>query len=367
MTSMRQLLSRVDSDATLTLSIAETPLPDPGPNEVLVRIEATPINPSDLALLLGPVVDESIERSGAMTRARMMDRAMPMLTPRLGQDLPVGNEGAGTVIAAGPGAEELVGRTVAVVGGSCYATHKLARRAEVIPLPDGTPAKAGASAFVNPLTALAMVETMRMEGHTALVHTAAASNLGQMLVRICQADGVPLVNIVRRQEQADLLRSIGATHVVVSEAPDYKQQLTDAVAATGATIAFDAIGGGKQAGHILAAMETAAARNLPAYNRYGSDTFKQVYIYGGLDTGPTEFTRNFGFSWSISGFLLTPFLQKIGKERRDALQTRVANELTTTFASHYSHEVPLDGLLDPEILRLSNRKTTGEKILVLPN
>lgn len=363
---MRQLLSRVDADATLTLSIVERPDPAPGPDEVLVRVDATPVNPSDLALLLGPVDDASIARDGNVTRARMIERAMPLLAARIGQDLPVGNEGAGTVVAAGPGAEELIGRVVAVVGGACYATHKLARRAEVIPLPDGTPARDGASAFVNPLTALAMVETLRIEGHTALVHTAAGSNLGRMLVRICQADGVPLVNVVRSSDAAAALRGLGAEHVVVSDSPDFRERLVDAVAATGATLAFDATGGGRLGGQILAAMEVAAARALPAYNRYGSDTHKQLYIYGGLDTGPTEFTRNFGFAWSIAGFLLTPFLQKIGRERRAALQARVIAELGTTFASHYRHQVTLDGLLDPDMLRLANRKTSGEKVLVEP-
>jgi NADPH-dependent curcumin reductase CurA len=221
--------------------------------------------------------------------------------------------------------------------------------------------------FVNPLTALAMVETMKAEGHVALVHTAAASNLGQMLNRICLADGVPLVNIVRSEQQAAILRDLGARYVVDSSAEGFQAALTDAITETKATIAFDAIGGGRLANTILHAMEAAANRNATSYSRYGSSTFKQVYIYGGLDLKPTEIDRGFGLSWSVSGFLLTPFLQKIGVPAALALRQRVARELTTTFASHYTSVISLAEALSPDIVRGYVKKATGEKYLIDPS
>ena len=179
-------------------------------------------------------------------------------------------------------------------------------------LPAGTTPADGASWFVNPLTALGMTETMRRENHKALVHTAAASNLGQMLNKICIKDGIGLVNIVRSKEQADILHKIGAKHVVDSTADSFMDDLTNALVETGATIAFDAIGGGKLAGQILTCMEIAANKTAKEYSRYGSNVYKQVYIYGSLDNRPTELSRAFGLTWGVGGWLLTPFLQKIG-------------------------------------------------------
>ncbi|WP_309087358.1 zinc-binding dehydrogenase [Phenylobacterium sp.] len=367
-----ELRSLLRTDGTLELSLAEVTVPEPGPDEILVRVEATPINPSDLGLLLGPADLSTLKAEGSADRpvvtAAVPPAGMKALAARVGQSLPVGNEGAGVVVAAGasPEAQALLGRTVAMIGGAMYATHRRLKAAEVLPLPaDATPAD-GASCFVNPLTALAMVETLRREGHKALVHTAAASNLGQMLVRICKADGVPLVNVVRSAEQETLLRDQGAEWVVNSSDPDFQEKLTDAVAATGATLAFDAIGGGRIGSQILSAMEAAANRTAGAYSRYGSSTHKQLYIYGALDTRPTELVRNFGFAWNIGGFLLTPFLAQIGPEAAGRLRQRVAAELKTTFASRYTAEIGLAEALDPKVIAAYSRRATGEKYLINP-
>jgi NADPH2:quinone reductase len=214
-----------------------------------------------------------------------------------------------------------------------YSQYRCLKAAQCLPLPPGTSAVDGASCFVNPLTTLGMIETMRLEGHSALVHTAAASNLGQMLVKLCNKDGIELVNVVRRPEQAEMLRALGAKHVCDSSAATFMQDLTEALVATSATIAFDAIGGGKQGGQILACMEAAALRKGSGYSRYGSTTHKQLYIYGGLDRGPTVLNRAFGMAWGVGGWLLTPFLVKIGAERAQQLRERVAAEIKTTFAS----------------------------------
>ncbi|MGZ4761670.1 MAG: zinc-binding dehydrogenase, partial [Ilumatobacteraceae bacterium] len=316
-TTTRQIRSLVTEGGQLQLSLASVDLPQPQPHEVLVRIEAAPINPSDLGLLLASADLDTATAIGSpsepVVTADIPPQTMRGLTARIGESMPVGNEGAGVVVAAGSSADAqaLLGRTVAIIGGATYSEYRCLPAMMCLALPDGTKPADGASCFVNPLTALGMVETMRMEGHTALVHPAAASNLGQMLQRICLADGVPLVNIVRRAEQAELLRSLGATHVCNSSEPTFMDDLTKALVDTGATIAFDAIGGGRQAGQILACMEAAVNSKATEYSRYGSNVHKQVYIYGGLDRGPTEFNRNFGMTWGIGGWLLTPFLAKI--------------------------------------------------------
>ena len=368
-----QLRSLVKKSGELELSLARVPIVQPGADEILVRIEGTPINPSDLGLLLGPADMSTAKVSGAGDEAVVTAQVPPALlrvvAGRLDESLPVGNEGAGVVVDAGssPQAQALMGKTVAILGGAMYAQYRAVKAADALLLPPDASAADGASCFVNPLTALGMVETMRREGHTALVHTAAASNLGQMLNKICLGDGVELVNIVRSQEQADLLRGIGARHVVDSSLPNFMEDLTAALLATGATLAFDAIGGGKLAGQILTGMEVAANSKPGAYSRYGSTTYKQVYIYGGLNTGPTELNRAFGMSWGLGGWLLTPFIQKIGPEAAQKLRQRVADELKTTFASHYTQEISLAEALQPQIIAAYNKRATGEKYLINPN
>jgi NADPH:quinone reductase-like Zn-dependent oxidoreductase len=365
-----QLNSLVTDAGELHLSLARIPTPAPGPDEVTVRIEATPINPSDLGLLLGAADPETASQiSTTETTAKIPPARMPSMAGRLNEPMPVGNEGAGTVIAAGASeaAQALLGKKVAILGGAMYAQFRTLRAADCLPLPEGATAADGASCFVNPLTALSMVEVMRREGHTALVHTAAASNLGQMLVKICRKDGVPLVNIVRSAAQADLLRGLGASHIVDSSTLDFTENLTSAVTETGANLAFDAIGGGKLASQILSAMETAASARATTYSRYGSTVHKQVYIYGALDLRPTELVRNYGMIWGVGGWLLTPFLIKIGAEARQAMRDRVAAELQTTFKSHYTKEISLAETLQPDILKAYSKRATGEKYLINPS
>ena len=371
MSTSLQLRSLVKSSGQLELSLVEVPIPEPGADEVLVEMQAAPINPSDLGLLIGPadVARASVVGAGAtaVVTLPIAEPAMRALAARAGASMPVGNEGAGKVVAAGtsPEAQALLGKLVALNGGATYAQHRIAKAADVMPLPEGASAVDGASCFVNPLTALGMIESMRREGHTALVHTAAASNLGQMLNKVCIADGIGLVNIVRSAEQAKILKDIGAKHVVDSTSPSFMDELTDAIAETGATIAFDAIGGGKLASQILSAMEVAINRKATAYSRYGSSVHKQVYIYGGLDTRPTELARSYGLAWGVSGWLLTPFLMKIGPDAAK-LRARVSAELKTTFASHYTAQISLAEVLKPEVIAAYARKATGEKYLIVP-
>ena len=368
-----QLRSLVKDSGEIELSLVRVPTPKPAADEVVVRVEATPINPSDIGLLFGAadLATVAVRGSGEQTvvTARIPPAAMKAMAARTGQSMAVGNEGAGTVVDAGSGAaaQALLGRTVAVLGGAMYSPLRTVKTELCLPLPAGTSAVDGASAFVNPLTALGMCETMRREGHRALVHTAAASNLGQMLNRICIADGIGLVNVVRRDEQVALLRSEGARHVVSTASPTFAAELTDAVAATGATIAFDAIGGGRLAGQILAAMEAALVRSATEYSRYGSSTLKQVYLYGGLDTSPTEIVRSFGMAWAVGGWLLFPFLQRIGADAANALKSRVARELKTTFASRYTRTVSLAGALQPDAIAEYGRRATAAKVLIDPS
>ncbi|MDV3457185.1 zinc-binding dehydrogenase [Sphingomonas sp. HF-S4] len=365
-----ELRSTISSDAKLTLSLEPVTLSPPGPDELIVRVEAAPINPSDLFLLLGPADLSTLQAGGTAERptltADVPQGRLAGLKTRLDQSMAVGNEGAGTVVAAGENVAELLGKRVGMIGGAMFTQYRKIAARDCIPLPDGASAADGASMFVNPLTALAFVETLKIEGHKALVHTAAASNLGQMLNRICIADGIPLVNIVRSEAQAAILREIGAKYIVDSTAEDFREKLTDAIAETGATLAFDAIGGGKLANTILHAMEAAANRTATEYSRYGSSTFKQVYIYGALDLGPTELDRGYGFAWGVSGFLLTPFLIKLGMEGNLRLRARVAAELTTTFASNYTATISLADVLKPDVVAAYAKKATGEKYLIDP-
>jgi NADPH2:quinone reductase len=368
-----QLRSLVKESGELELSLVRVATSAPAADEVVVRIEGTPINPSDIGLLFGAadLATLAVRGSGERTvaTARVPDAAMKAMAGRLGQSMPVGNEGAGTVVAAGSGsaAQALLGKTVAVLGGAMYSQFRTVKVELCLPLPAGTTAAEGASSFVNPLTALGMTETMRREGHQALVHTAAASNLGQMLNRICIADGIALVNVVRKPEQAALLREQGARHVVSTSSPAFIDELTQALVETGATLAFDAIGGGRLAGQILGAMEAALNRTAKEYSRYGSATLKQVYLYGGLDTGPTEFVRNFGMTWAMGGWLLFPFLQRIGADAANVLKARVARELKTTFASRYTRTVSLAGALQAEAISDYGRRATGSKVLIDPS
>jgi NADPH:quinone reductase-like Zn-dependent oxidoreductase len=368
-----QLRSRIAKSGDLELSLARVELAEPGPDQVLVKIEATPINPSDLGLLLGPA-DMAAAKStgsgdGVKVTAKVPAASLAFLAARLDEAMPVGNEGAGTVIKVGSSeaAQALKGKTVSMVGGAMYAQYRLLKATDCQPLPAGTTAAEGASWFVNPLTALGMTETMKREGHKALVHTAAASNLGQMLNRICLEDGIGLVNIVRSPEQAKLLRGIGAKHVVDSSAPSFTDDLTQALVETGATIAFDAIGGGKLASQILTCMEIALNKTAKVYSRYGSTTHKQVYVYGGLNTGPIELVRNYGMAWGVGGWLLTPFLQKIGRPEQVRLRERVVKGLKTTFASHYTQVISLPEVLDLKNIAIYNKRATGEKFLINPN
>src|SRR5471032_584719 len=373
MTTGLELRSLITKTGQLELSLAKVAIPEPGPDQVVVKVQASPINPSDLGLLTGPADLSQAKTSGSgadiKVTAPVPQNTLPFLAARLDESMPVGNEGAGTVVKAGSSeaAQALMGKTVSMIGGAMYAQYRLRKVSDCQPLPAGTTAAEGASWFVNPLTALGMTETMKREGHKALVHTAAASNLGQMLNKICLKDGVGLVNIVRSAEQAKLLKGIGAKHVVDSTAPTFLDDLTQALVETGATIAFDAIGGGKLVGQILTAMEMAINKTAKTYSRYGSSVHKQVYIYGGLDTGPTTLNRSFGMMWGVGGWLLTPFLMKIGRPDQQRLRERVVSELKTTFASHYTKTVSLTEALQLPNIAAYAKRATGEKYLIDPS
>jgi NADPH:quinone reductase len=367
-----QMQSTLDESGTLTVALADVALPTPADHEVVIRIEAAPINPSDLGVLFGPgdinAATSEGEGEKSVLSAPVHPQFLPRFKGRIGQALTVGNEGAGVVVAAGknPEAQALLGKTVGVSGGAMYAQHRAVPAMMCLPVAEGTPARDAASCFVNPMTALSMIETMRMEGHKALVHTAAASNLGQMLNKICQADGVELVNIVRKPEQVEILKGLGAKYIINSSDDDFVAQLTDAIHETGATLAFDATGGGQLASQILTAMEQAQLRTPSDYSIYGSTTLKQVYLYGGLDMSPTTLNRAYGMAWSVGGWLLPLFLAKLGMEKVIELRTRVAKELNTTFASHYTRELSFAEMLSADVAKQYNAKLTGEKYLLCP-
>jgi NADPH2:quinone reductase len=368
-----QLRSLAKSNGEMELSLVNTSIPPPGADEVIVRIDAAPINPSDLGLLLANADWSRAKVSGSADHpavtTELSPNAVQAMKARIDISMPVGNEGAGKVIEAGssPAAQALHGKTVAVLGGAMYSQYRCVNVNQCLVLPEGTTAADGASCFVNPLTALGMVGTMRREGHKALVHTAAASNLGQMLNRLCLADHVGLVNIVRKPEQEELLRAAGATYVCRTDSTTFLRDLTDALGATGATIAFDAIGGGPLAGQILGCMEAAVNRGATVYSRYGSTTHKQVYLYGSLDMSPTTLNRNYGMAWGIGGWLLTPYIEKIGPLAFQELKERVARELKTTFASRYTREISLAEALQPQTIAEYSKRATGQKYLINPN
>ena len=370
-----EIRSKVTSEGNIEISIATVAKPIPSDDEVLIRVEAAPINPSDLGLLVSFAADlTSINVSGSgdstVTPMKLHPALMGSMKPRMDESMQVGNEGAGVIVDAGVNAKDLIGKTVGLAGGAMYSQYRCVPAASCLVMNDGTSSSEAASSFVNPLTALAFVETMKMESHTAMVHTAAASNLGQMLVKICKADSVPLVNIVRKQEQVDILKGLGAEYVCNTSDPDFMESLVSALVATGATLGFDATGGGNGGelpGQILAAMEIAANKTAKEYSRYGSDTYKQVYIYGGLDQSPTILKRAFGMSWGLGGWLLTPMIGKIGMERFGQMRQRVAQEITTTFASNYVQEISFEEMLQPEIIKSYAKQATGKKYLVNPN
>ncbi|MFN7980502.1 MAG: zinc-binding dehydrogenase [Vicinamibacterales bacterium] len=370
---LRSLVRPAGETGELELTLAEIPVPQPASDEVLIRMEAAPINPSDLGMLFG-AADMSAAKYGGtpaspVVTAPISEAGMRAMAARVGLSAPVGNEGAGLVVAAGDSAaaQALVGQTVAVLGGAMFSQYRCVKAAACLVLSPHATAAEGASCFVNPLTALGMVETMRLEGHSALVHTAAASNLGQMLQRICLKDGIPLVNVVRRHEQASMLRKLGAQYVCDTSAPTFMQDLFEALEATGATIAFDATGGGTLAGQLLGAMEAAAVARGAARSMYGTTVHKQVYIYGLLDHRPVTFQAGFGFAWSMGGWLLSAFMNRVGLEKVQALRTRVVTELKTTFASHYTQTVSLQGMLKADAIAVYGKRATGEKFLVNPN
>ena len=370
----KEIRSKVTSEGNIEISIATVAKPIPSDDEVLIRVEAAPINPSDLGLLLSFGADlTSINVTGSgdetVTSMKIHPGLMGAMKPRLDESMQVGNEGSGVIVEAGVNAKDLIGKTVGLAGGSMYSQYRCVPAASCLVMNDGTSSIEAASSFVNPLTALAFIETMKMENHTAIVHSAAASNLGQMLVKICKADSVPLVNIVRKQEQIDILKNIGAEHICNTSDPDFMETLVAALIATGATLGFDATGGGNGGelpGQILAAMEIAANKTAKEYSRYGSDTYKQVYIYGGLDQSPTILKRAFGMSWGLGGWLLTPMIGKIGMERFGQMRQRVAKEISTTFASTYVQEVSFEEMLQPEIIKSYAKQATGKKYLVTP-
>ena len=366
MTTGKQILSTLE-DGKLTVEVVETEFPDPTGNQLLVQMEAAPINPSDLALLTGAADLENAEYSPGKFVATMPEPFNSAQKGRHGQRLPVGNEGAGTVIAAGDSemAQALVGQRVACVPGNAYSQYCLADAGLSLPLGDMS-SEQGASAFVNPMTALGFVETAKMEGQEAIIHTVAASNLGQMLVKICQEDDIPLVNIVRKAEQVELLQGLGATHIVNSSDDDFLDQLRGSIDTTGAYLGFDPIGGGQMVDDCFKAMEQVAATKMTEYSRYGSDQAKKMYIYGRLDFGPTLLTPAYGFGWTLSGWLLTPFLQKAGLETMIRMRQRVQEGLTSTFASSYKRKVTLEEMLTKEAALDYRAMKTGEKYLVTP-
>ena len=371
----KEIRSKVTSEGNIELSITKAEKPIPSADEVLIRVEAAPINPSDLGLLLSFAADlSSISSSGTeeemVTSMKIHPALMGSMKPRLDQSMQAGNEGAGIIEDAGENVKELIGKTVGLAGGAMYSQYRCVPAASCLVMDEGTSPAEAASCFVNPLTALSFVETMKMENHTALVHTAAASNLGQMLVKICKDDGIPLVNIVRKSEHVELLKNLGAEHVCNTSDDNFMDTLVSALVETGATLGFDATGGGNGGelpGQILSAMEIAANKTAKEYSRYGSDTYKQVYIYGGLDQSPTILKRAYGMSWGLGGWLLTPMIGRIGMEKFQQMRMRVANEIKTTFASSYAQEISFEQMLQPEIIKSYAKQATGEKYLVNPH
>jgi len=371
----KEIRSEITSEGKLNLSIVTSDVPTPSDDEVLIKVEASPINPSDLGLLISFAADlDSISSQGSgddtVTTMGIHPGLMQSMKPRIDKSMKVGNEGGGVIVDAGKNVKNLIGKTVGVAGGAMYSQYRCLPAMSCLVMNEGTTSAEAASSFVNPLTALGFTETMKLENHSALVHTAAASNLGQMLVKICLADDIPLVNIVRKEEHVELLKNLGAKYICNTSDDNFMKNLIDCLVETGATLGFDATGGGnegKLAGQILSAMEVAANKNATEYSRYGSDTYKQVYIYGGLDPTPTVLNRSFGLSWGLGGWLLTPFIGRVGTEKFQEMRDRVAREITTTFASSYTKEVSLEEMLEPDAIKTYAKQATGTKYLVTPH
>ncbi len=371
----KEIRSTVTNEGNIEISITTVEKPTPSKNEVLIKVEASPINPSDLGLLISFAADlDSLRVSGSgdttVAKMKIHPALMGAMKPRLDQSMQVGNEGGGVIEDAGANAKGLIGKTVGVAGGAMYSQYRCVPASSCLVMDDNTTSAEAASSFVNPLTALAFVETMKMENHSAIVNTAAASNLGQMLVKVCKDDSIPLVNIVRKSEQVEILENLGAGYICNTSDSDFMKDLVAALIATGATLGFDATGGGNEGelpGQILSAMEIAANKTAKEYSRYGSDTYKQVYIYGGLDQSPTILNRSFGMQWGLGGWLLTPMIGRIGMERFQQMRERVAKEIKTTFASQYTQEISFEEMLQPETIKIYAKQATGEKYLINPH
>ena len=371
----KEIRSEITSEGKLNLSIVTSDVPTPSDEVFLINVEASAFYPYDLGLLLSFAADlDSISSQGSgddtVTTMGIHPGLMQSMKPRIDKSMKVGNEGGGVVVDAGKNAKNLIGKTVGVAGGAMYSQYRCLPAMSCLVMNEGTTSAEAASSFVNPLTALGFTETMKLENHSALVHTAAASNLGQMLVKICLADDIPLVNIVRKEEHVELLKNLGAKYICNTSNENFMKNLIDCLVETGATLGFDATGGGnegKLAGQILSAMEVAANKNATEYSRYGSDTYKQVYIYGGLDPTPTVLNRSFGLSWGLGGWLLTPFIGRVGMEKFQEMRDRVAKEIKTTFASSYTKEVSLEEMLEPDAIKTYAKQATGTKYLVTPH
>jgi NADPH2:quinone reductase len=366
------LESTVTQEATVELRLVEGVVPSPAADEVLVRVEAAPINPSDIGVMLAAGDPDCARATGSAAHpATTLPLSAPALAAareRIGAPMPVGNEGAGTVVETGSSemARSLAGRLVSVAGGGMYSQFRLVKADACLPLPEGSSPEDGAAAFVNPMTVLAMVETMNHEGHAGLVHTAAASSLGQMLNRFCIEEEIPLVSVVRRPEHVEILRQAGAAHVLDSSANEFEEELVVALRETGATLAFDPIGGGELADRILSCMERAISDGL-GYRRYGSNVRKQVYVYGGLDRAPTVLHRTYGMAWGVGGWLVSHVLERIGEDRVREMRRTVAAGLRSTFASAFTDRVTLAGALAPAAIGAYAKPHTGTKFLVTPN
>ena len=371
----KEMRSKVTKEGYMEISIIETQIPKPKGNEVLIKIDAAPINPSDLGRLLSYAADLSDINTmegnhPTQIKIKLKEKLMSPLKPRLDQSLSLGNEGAGVVVDAGSEAKEMIGKTVGLAGGGMYCQYRCMPAKNCLLMDDQTSPEEAASSFVNPMTALGFIETMKLEGHEALIHTAASSNLGQMLIKICKTDSVPLINIVRNSSQIELLKNVGANFVCSTSDKSFEEHLFTSIKETGATLAFDATGGGnegKLAGQILSAMERAILSSSKEYKIYGSDTHKQVYIYGGLDRSPTILNRSYGMSWSIGGWLLMPMINKFGMEKFQKMRERVAREIKTTFASKYHKHISLEQALQPDIIRAYAAQSTGKKYLITPH